>query len=103
MTLETLSFETTLGQAELISDIVDRAIELEFKWHATDPSAPLDLQMDITAVHCNGCPLALRRLLNADDFNFSHDVFGIKQYINRNTGQLMDYFSPRFRDRRFKS
>lgn len=52
--------------------------------------------MDITAVHSNGCSLRLAELLAADDFNFNHDVFGICRYIDRETGELTDFFVPRF-------
>lgn len=53
-------------------------------------------EMDINACHSNGNPLDLKALLEADDFNFCHDVFGIRNHINRATGQLENCFSPRF-------
>ncbi len=56
----------------------------------------LDANMDIAATHCNGCPLKLDALLRADDFNFAHDVFGIRHHINRNTGKLEEGFDPRY-------
>jgi hypothetical protein len=40
-------------------------------------------------------PLDLDKLLTADDFNFSHDVFGIARHINRRTGEIEDFFVPR--------
>jgi hypothetical protein len=52
--------------------------------------------MDITACHLNGCKLDLAKLLAADDFNFAHDVLGIRRHIDRETGQLMNCFRPRF-------
>jgi len=52
--------------------------------------------MDITACHANGCPLRLQELLDADDFNFAHDIAGIYQHINRGTGKLEFCFLPRF-------
>ncbi len=52
--------------------------------------------MDITAAHRNGCPLKLDELLKAEDFDFAHDVFGIRRYINRKTGKLENCFLPRF-------
>lgn len=55
-----------------------------------------DLEMDIAATHCNGCPLRLADLLTADDFNFAHDVWGIWRHIDRNTGRLLNHFLPRF-------
>ena len=59
----------------------------------------IDAQMDITACHCNGNPLLLEDLLNADDFNFSHDVFGIHRNLDRDTGKLLNFFSPRYSER----
>ena len=53
-------------------------------------------EMDIDACHNNGNPLKLQALLEADDFNFAHDVFGIRQHIDRTTGELGDCFVPRY-------
>lgn len=55
-----------------------------------------DCEMDITAAHLNGCPLRLAELLEADRFNFTHDVFGIRGHLNRETGELKDCFVPRY-------
>ena len=52
--------------------------------------------MDIDACHNNGNPLKLQELLDADDFNFAHDVFGIRANINRRTGELGNCFVPRY-------
>ena len=52
--------------------------------------------MDIDATHNNGCPLKLVELLAADDFNFVHDVFGIRANIDRTTGKLQNCFVPRY-------
>lgn len=35
-------------------------------------------------------------LADADDVNFSHDVTGIQQHIDRNTSTFDEYFVPRF-------
>lgn len=56
----------------------------------------MDADMDITATHANGCPLRLDDLLAADEFNFGHDVFGIRNCLDRKTGKLMRNFLPRF-------
>ena len=56
----------------------------------------MDAVMDIEACHNNGCTLKLSELLEADDFNFAHDIFGIRRHINRNTGKLEHCFLPRF-------
>jgi len=56
----------------------------------------LQLNMDITATHLNGCSLKLVELLKTDDGNFAHDVFGIRRHIDRETGQLKHCFLPRY-------
>lgn len=56
--------------------------------------------MDVTAVHANGNPLRLDDLLAADDFNFLHDLVGIENHLDRDTGTLRNCFVPRFTARR---
>ncbi len=56
----------------------------------------LDAVMDIDACHNNGNSLKLAELLAADDFNFAHDVFGIRANIDRTTGKLANCFVPRY-------
>ncbi len=83
-----LNWDTTREEMDLIRDIVKRAralLNTDF----------IDLAMDITACHLNGCPLDLAGLLAARDADFGHDVLGINRHINRETGQLEDCFCPR--------
>jgi len=56
----------------------------------------MDTVMDVDACHSNGNPLKLQELLEADDFNFAHDIFGIRQHIDRTTGKLQNCFVPRY-------
>ncbi|WP_321874515.1 DUF6874 family protein [Burkholderia ubonensis] len=55
----------------------------------------LELHMDLTACHANGCPMDWESLSAADDFTLAHDVGGIRCHINRRTGRLEDCFLPR--------
>lgn len=55
-----------------------------------------DAEMDIIATHLNGCPLRLDELLTASDADFAHDVFGIRRFLDRQTGALGDCFDPRY-------
>ncbi len=57
---------------------------------------PREANMDLTATHANGCPLRLDELLEADKFDFAHDIFGIKKNINRKTGEIENCFLPRY-------
>lgn len=85
-----ISFKTTKGDALLIGQIVKRALE-------TAPTLDaMTLNMDLTACHANGCEMDFGALLRADDFNFWHDVAGIRRHIDRKTGKLTDCFVPRF-------
>lgn len=56
---------------------------------------PADVYLDIAAAHLNGSPLALGWLLASSDLNFAHDVFGIREHIDRETGKLGGFFTPR--------
>lgn len=76
------------------SAIAKRAVAMATK-HGIDYKQ-MDVIMDIDACHSNGCPLKLGELLKADDFNFAHDVFGIRQHIDRQTGKLQNCFDPRY-------
>lgn len=73
----------------LISDIVKRASSFNSKVDN------LSLEMDLTCVHSQ-MELNLPELLRADSVNFCHDIFGIRQHLNRQTGKLENFFVPRF-------
>ena len=92
--MKNVRFDVNREDAVIIEMIVDRAVEAAkgagWKYDA------LDARMDITACHRNGTPLKLAELLAADDFNFSHDVFGIRRNLGRTTGNLLNNFYPRF-------
>lgn len=55
---------------------------------------PLELEMDLSAVHYN-VPLDIERLKNFEKFDFAHDIYGIRNCLNRRTGKLERHFSPR--------
>lgn len=89
-----VNFDVSAFDRGLIERIVDRGWALE--WLRRSYVDRLSMFMDVTAVHANGNPLRLLQLLHADDFNFAHDMSGICRKLDRNTGQLMDHFRPRF-------
>jgi hypothetical protein len=84
-------FGATAAEYRIISQIAKRAYEI-----SNGALAVMDTAMDLDACHSNGCPLHLADLLAADDFNFAHDVFGIRRHLDRRTGKLGDCFVPRF-------
>jgi hypothetical protein len=55
----------------------------------------LDWLMDVELAY-QDCPMRLEGLLNAGDSDFYHDLDGIRNHLNRETGKLEDCFVPRF-------
>lgn len=88
-----VSFETSTEDARRIMAIVNRADQLGLvggqypRW---------TLAMDLSAVHANGCPIDFAAMLAADQVDLVHDICGIATHLDRKTGQLRDYFLPRF-------
>src|ERR1017187_412510 len=85
----TVQFKITNYDLAQLSKIADRYLD-KF------PGKKLDVLMDLEACVANGNPLRLDELLAASDFNFFHDVCGIRQHLDRDTGKLQDFFSPRY-------
>ncbi|TAL45450.1 MAG: hypothetical protein EPN91_02230 [Salinibacterium sp.] len=87
--------------ARLIAKIVLRAKAMaEAVVPPTDNIPQYDsvaLTYILTSYHTSpNCPqLNLERLLRADDFDFTHDVFGIKIHFDRTTNALLNNFLPR--------
>jgi hypothetical protein len=84
------SAKLTTADCDIIAAIVNRAVELK----CVKPDQRLEANMDISAAHMSN-PLRLTDLLAADKFNFAHDVLGITQNLNRESGKL-ERFCPRF-------
>lgn len=78
---------------KLIQKITTRAVRL-YASHGVKLDL-LSTQMDLSAVHANGNPLHLDRLLAFDDFDLMHDITGIFGHLDRETGKLRNHFSPR--------
>lgn len=94
---DTASFDVaTHGERETIQKIAGRAHKMDRQHNGRDARSLQHHRMNITACHANGNPLRLEALLEADDFNFAHDVFGIDRHIYRETGHLMNFFRPRY-------
>jgi hypothetical protein len=88
-----VSFKVTKSERSKIVAIARRAVSMA---EAAGFSYPmLDAEMDITATHANGCHLDLDRLAAADNFNFAHDIYGIRRHLDRETGKLTNCFVPR--------
>jgi hypothetical protein len=91
-----VNFDCTTEEGVIATEIARRAYSM-----AVESGLPvgedyiLCIRMDIIATHMNGCPLDLQKLLDADDFNFAHDINGIYHNIDCNTGKLTNFFLPR--------
>lgn len=80
---------TTIGR------IADRAV-LVYAQHDVYVDRQ-NVLLDLTICHFSaGQRIRLDDLLAADDLNFIHDVAGINKHLDRETGELMDGFRPRF-------
>lgn len=91
-------FTATSAEREIIERVAKRAIVLYRKHNPDTDIDELDIQMDLEACHCNGCPLRLADMVQADDFNLMHDISGINVHLNHDTGKLEGWFLPRFAD-----
>lgn len=89
-----ISFDVTASDFKTINRIVTRGWAID--WLRASYADRQSMHMDVTAVHANGNPLRLQDLLEADDFNFAHDMSGICNCLDRETGQLTRHFRPRF-------
>lgn len=87
-----INWEITHEDHDLLMRVVDRAIN-ELNGY---PDEPRTLIMDLNACHANGCPLDFAGLLTAHLGDFSHDIYGVREHINRQTGKLEDCFVPRY-------
>lgn len=87
-----ISFSRTSEEDALIRQILDRAEERGLIRAKKDR---MPSWMDLAATHANGCPLDFAKMLAFDDFNFAHDFTGIRNCLNRETGQLERCFVPR--------
>lgn len=95
-----MNWNATSREYELANQIAERALDLARiaeNLNAHDAAEfKRSMLMDIIATHINGCQLHLDDLLRAPRLDFSHDVFGIRAHINRQTGKLEDCFVPRY-------
>ena len=76
-------------------NFVTRIIERFTGFLGHQEEEPLQVRMDLAAIHYH-TPLDLAGLLQASDHDFMHDLNGIRDNIDRDTGKLRTYFHPRF-------
>lgn len=78
----------------IINAIAHRATALMLSQGVTDYTV-LQATLDVTVTHCCGNPLWLRELLASAPTHFAHDIGGIRRNLNRHTGKLENYWTPR--------
>lgn len=88
-------FTATDDERAIIERIAKRAVIL-YRKHGNTEIDEINIMMDLEACHCNGCPLRLADMEQADDFSLMHDVTGINAHINSYSGKLKRCFLPRF-------
>lgn len=91
------SFTVDAKDFDTIGAILDRVGRLGAEYDLPLP-VRMTAVMDMCAAHGNNGnrPLDLAGLLEADDGDFAHDVWGIFHHIDRTTGTLGDCFLPRY-------
>lgn len=93
----TVKFDATPHEIENVNAIVGRIVPKICAAAGSDAEdLSLSTKMDLIATHANGCPMDFDRMRKADDFNILHDIVGIRDHLNRKTGQIEGMFLPRF-------
>ena len=80
----------TLRDKKLLTEIKNRIINLPLREFAPDEYITY-----LKAAHTKATALDFKKLLDADDFNFVHDVFGIRNNLDLKTGKFKRCFLPR--------
>lgn len=76
--------------------VIERIATRATRLGCTHGRSKLDVMLDLTACHVNGCPLDLPALEHAEDVHLIHDVMGIAVHLDHNTGGLLHHFTPRY-------
>lgn len=97
-----INFTVSAAERVLIARIVDRVMAMEcLHREPSERRRSMEIEMDFCAVQNSSTPLDLNGLLDADDFNFAHDAFGIARHLDRRddsetAGELGGFFLPRY-------
>lgn len=91
-----VSFDCSREDHAIARKIAQRAHAFAVTMGTEHQHKTSEILMDIVAVHVNDHALRLQDLLETDNFNFVHDVFGIRRHLDRTTGRLDGHFLPRY-------
>lgn len=75
-----------------ISEIAKRANALATSYDIDYPVLVAFMDLDNANKHI---PLDLDKLMQFNEQNFGHDIFGIRRHLNRDTKELENCFLPR--------
>lgn len=90
-----VKFTTTAQEFDLIERVCARYESLALEHGFKPYDDRMSRVMDLSAVHSNGNPMDFEKLLAAPEFDFIHDIDGIMRHLDRRTGALQGFFSPR--------
>ena len=93
--MKTTKLEERRKEMQAILKVIERAQTLVPDFLKTRSYPQMDMLLDLEAVNSSGDGLDFEKLIKFDDFNFLHDILGIRKHINRETGELEDCFLPR--------
>ncbi|QPJ61677.1 MAG: hypothetical protein G3M70_07170 [Candidatus Nitronauta litoralis] len=85
--------ELTKEETVLMEKILKRAEPL-FENKINPEEITTHIGMNLRAVHAV-CPLDFRKLHGFNDFSFAHDIIMIDMKLNKETGELEEFFLPR--------
>jgi hypothetical protein len=86
------NWEISKPEFDLLVQVADRALAAFTHY----PDDKRTLVMDLMACHANACALDFKSMLEGPLQDLSHDIYGIRKHINRDTGKLEDFFTPRY-------
>ena len=84
-----------LKEDNALINLIARRAEMIYAKHGIDVMAAY-IASEVKIVHEEIRKLRLRELLEADEANFAHDIFGIHEYLDILDGSFRDCFIPRF-------
>jgi hypothetical protein len=88
-----LNLNVSTSDFALIHAISKRALAL--LKGPSSAKAHIEMEMDLEAVH-NCCPLRLAAWLGTNDFDFVHEIVGLREHFDQKTGHLDYSFWPHF-------
>ena len=90
-----LKMDLNEEESRLVKIVMSRSKIILSELHPKQVFDFLSIEMDVVATHLNGCPLNLEKFAAFKQFDLLHDLGGIRQHLDRVTGELENNFLPR--------